>query len=678
MFLVLTSIAGSVRSQSGTEPHFRIITYDSQTINGHAPAGSIIKLYYADPASFMPNSTVPFKTDIVTGPAPYFVWQYSRATDGLGDFDGPVVVSMTKPGSTEEIFETGELGSDEVFILDPRSCAETQTLTMHPTVNDMFTWRNERGEIIGHDKLLRDRPAGAYTLEYTNIAGRFYRSNPVIVDAPPKTFSGEATVRCGESFADYTGDYSGRAGSFLWIDQADGREVDNRGRVGLPPGKYDFYAISPQGCRSAPATVTISAAQAFARIDINSKQVKNATCNQSDGSITGIRVFATDDNTLSYIWKGAKGSEYHTLDIFNLPPDKYTLEAYTTASDCPTVLRDVEVFDGNDIEFDQSNFFNSPTSCGLDNGSVTNLKSNATGFRWYNKFVHPEITVSSTLELKNAPPGFYMLELTKGICTKEFGPFHISEGSPAIELLTPPIVKDDNCNLSRGSITGARFNTSVTYTWLNEAGELAGKNADLIDVPAGTYTLLVKSDKCELPSPLKYTIGNTETAIVAPVMEDILVCAASDVNISFKENATIYRIYDESGNLRSQSGAKDFRLRVDQPGIFYAALASGSCESPRTRFSIDFGSSGLQIPNAFSPNGDGINDEWIIKGIDVYTVPEVKLFNRQGEVVFHTRGRSQPFNGKLRGTELPVGVYYYLVRASPECPAENGSLTLIR
>jgi gliding motility-associated-like protein len=237
-------------------------------------------------------------------------------------------------------------------------------------------------------------------------------------------------------------------------------------------------------------------------------------------------------------------------------------------------------------------------------------------------------------------------------------------------------MKSDTCNLGKGSLTGPVFNTSVTYIWRNEAGDEVGRNSDLINVPAGNYTLTANNSKCQNSFP--FTVGNVQKNITPPVMEDILICAASNVNISFKETAEIYRIYNASGTLLVQGSSKDFRVRVDQPGIYYAALGRGSCESARTMFSISFGSSGLQIPTAFSPNGDGVNDNWMIKGIDVYTTPEVKLFNRQGMMVFHSFGRSQPFDGKSKGADLPVGVYYYMVRPSIECPPQNGSLTLIR
>jgi gliding motility-associated-like protein len=673
VFLMLVYLAEDVKAQSTPEPHFRIINYDNHTINGFAPAGSTIKLYYANPGSFTPNTTIPFKT-IVTDPQPYFVWVYTRGNDNLGNFDGPVVVSMTMPGSTEEIFESPVLGADEVNVPNPRSCAETQTIWMFPTAGETFTWRDERGDIKGHDKLLRDVPPGTYTLEYTNIAGRFYRSVPVVVDGPPHTVSDNVTLECGESFRDYTGQYSGNAASFLWENQADGITTTTQ-KARLSPGTYHFYATSPGGCRSAPAIITVAGSPPLASINTGGKHVKNADCNVSNGSITGFEVFAANNQTPSYKWKDTRGNEYHTLDIYNLAPDKYTLEAYTNANPCPTYLTDVEVLEENAITLDVSLYVPLPTSCGLNNGSITKLSTNATSVKWY-KGDDRTTPVSTTLDLPAAAPDFYTLVLSNQYGCRLEKVFHVVEGTPAIELLSPPVIKNDTCNLGKGSLTGPRFNTSVTYIWRNEAGQEVGRNNDLLNVPAGNYTLFASNDKCENSFP--FTIGNDQKSITPPAMEDIQVCAPSNVNISFKETAGIYRIYNAGGTLLAQSSSKDFRVRVDQPGIYYAALGRGSCESSRTMFSISFGSSGLQIPTAFSPNGDGVNDNWIIKGIDVYTTPEIKLFNRQGMVVFHSFGRSEPFDGKSKGADLPVGVYYYIIRPSIECPAQNGSLTLIR
>ncbi|HMI01642.1 MAG TPA: gliding motility-associated C-terminal domain-containing protein, partial [Pedobacter sp.] len=482
------------------------------------------------------------------------------------------------------------------------------------------------------------------------------------------------TMPCGESFIDYTGQYSGTAASFLWENQADGTTMTTQ-RVRLSAGMYNFYATSPGGCRSAPATITVQGAPVLARIDTSSKHVEKTECNRSTGSITGIRVFPENNQTPRYKWTDTAGNEYHTLDIYGLPAGKYALQAYTDDNSCPTLLIEEEIREKNAVMLDESLYVPSQTSCGLNNGSITGLSTNATIFKWY-KGLDRTTVISTNLDLTDLAPDFYTIVLENEYgCTDE-KTFHIFDDSPAVELRTPPVVKNDTCSLGKGSLTGPRFNTSVTYFWRNEAGDELARNSDLINVPAGNYTLFANNDKCENSFP--FAIGNTQASITPPVMEDILVCAPSNVNLSFKETAEIYRIYNAGGTLLAQSSSKDFRVRVDQPGTYYAALARGSCESVRTPFSISFGSSGLQIPTAFSPNGDGVNDNWMIKGIDVYTTPEVKLFNRQGMMVFHSFGRSQPFDGKSKGSDLPVGVYYYMVRPSIECPPQNGSLTLIR
>ena len=70
----------------------------------------------------------------------------------------------------------------------------------------------------------------------------------------------------------------------------------------------------------------------------------------------------------------------------------------------------------------------------------------------------------------------------------------------------------------------------------------------------------------------------------------------------------------------------------------------------------------LDVPNVFSPNGDGLNDNWIIKGIEKYPNTKVKVFNRWGSGIFQDNdGYANPWNGTHNGTELPTATYYYVI-----------------
>lgn len=68
----------------------------------------------------------------------------------------------------------------------------------------------------------------------------------------------------------------------------------------------------------------------------------------------------------------------------------------------------------------------------------------------------------------------------------------------------------------------------------------------------------------------------------------------------------------------------------------------------------------LVIPNVFTPNGDGKNERWEIKNLENYPSCTVDIFNRYGQLVFHTVGY-KPWDGKYNGKEVPAGTYYYII-----------------
>jgi len=69
----------------------------------------------------------------------------------------------------------------------------------------------------------------------------------------------------------------------------------------------------------------------------------------------------------------------------------------------------------------------------------------------------------------------------------------------------------------------------------------------------------------------------------------------------------------------------------------------------------------LKIPNAFSPNGDGINDTWNIQDIGSFPNCSVSIFNRAGKVVYSSIGYGMPWDGTSKGSALPMGTYYYVI-----------------
>jgi gliding motility-associated-like protein len=86
----------------------------------------------------------------------------------------------------------------------------------------------------------------------------------------------------------------------------------------------------------------------------------------------------------------------------------------------------------------------------------------------------------------------------------------------------------------------------------------------------------------------------------------------------------------------------------------------------------------LSVSNAFSPNGDGTNDNWEIVGLVAYENSTVDVFNRYGALIFHSKGYGVPWDGSSNGQQVPVGVYYYIVDTKVNNKRFTGYVTVLR
>ena len=85
-------------------------------------------------------------------------------------------------------------------------------------------------------------------------------------------------------------------------------------------------------------------------------------------------------------------------------------------------------------------------------------------------------------------------------------------------------------------------------------------------------------------------------------------------------------------------------------------------------------------PNAFSPNGDGINEEFSGSGVGIATY-QMRIFDRWGELIFETDDPGLPWDGKHNGTDCQIGVYTYTFRLQAiagKVSEYKGHVTLIR
>jgi gliding motility-associated-like protein len=86
----------------------------------------------------------------------------------------------------------------------------------------------------------------------------------------------------------------------------------------------------------------------------------------------------------------------------------------------------------------------------------------------------------------------------------------------------------------------------------------------------------------------------------------------------------------------------------------------------------------LNIPNAFTPDGDGTNDNWVMKSLSEFSSCSVEIFNSWGSLIFKSEGYKTPWDGRFNGDYVPAGTYYFVIKLGENDKEFTGTVTIIK
>ncbi len=86
----------------------------------------------------------------------------------------------------------------------------------------------------------------------------------------------------------------------------------------------------------------------------------------------------------------------------------------------------------------------------------------------------------------------------------------------------------------------------------------------------------------------------------------------------------------------------------------------------------------LSIPKFFTPNNDGFNDYWTVKGMLSYPTAELRIFDRYGKLLKELRPTSTGWDGTFNGQPLPASDYWFVFKLDANTPEKRGHFTLKR
>lgn len=184
-------------------------------------------------------------------------------------------------------------------------------------------------------------------------------------------------------------------------------------------------------------------------------------------------------------------------------------------------------------------------------------------------------------------------------------------------------------------------------------------------MPSTTYFLLVGTDHDPLDGDCSLDIS-----ISGPPVD---IDACCDTEISLGESASMTAIggdnisgvdYTWSGDFLDDNTGPNIMVFPESTTTYTVTGSVGGC-TVTDNVTIFIGPP-IGIPNAITPNEDGINDLWTISGINRFESAQVTVFDRWGQVVFKSIGYAQPWDGTNRGKYLPTGTFYYVIELNSQ------------
>ena len=220
-------------------------------------------------------------------------------------------------------------------------------------------------------------------------------------------------------------------------------------------------------------------------------------------------------------------------------------------------------------------------------------------------------------------------------------------------------------------------NHLYVWTYNNESEIISNSSSITLSPDAGIndYTLTI-TDLANCPNdPFSVSASITVNQLdINPV--------ATPNPIVLGEPTTIESSYNYSGFIWSWDNEVDSSNSItDYPEVSttYYVIATDAigCQGEASVYVVV----GAVPYDAFSPNGDGYNEEWEILDIDRYPGAEVKIFNRWGTLIFSSTGadyKNNKWNGEYEGKPLPVGTYYYTINQNDGSDLQTGAVTIVR
>jgi gliding motility-associated-like protein len=283
---------------------------------------------------------------------------------------------------------------------------------------------------------------------------------------------------------------------------------------------------------------------------------------------------------------------------------------------------------------------------------------------WWSAASAPNDTLSTNL----------LFTVTPGVPTKYYLNGLTLKDSVTVTIFNPPFVNlgPDTAVCRDDSIIARAYDpTAISYLWSNDS-----ISDTIVIKEPGVYYVDVSNIGCTV----------SDTLIVGGPLDNPPLSLGEDSVYCFFYNDTLYL---DAGPALSYTWLPTLQttrsITVLQPDTYYVdIIRENGCRRRASLEVFEACEPLVWIPNAFTPDGDGLNDNIgaYINNVDRYSLT---IVNRFGQRVFYTDVPGETWDGKFEGGDAPMGIYVYRlnyygldVEGSKFTGKQLGKITLIR
>jgi gliding motility-associated-like protein len=309
------------------------------------------------------------------------------------------------------------------------------------------------------------------------------------------------------------------------------------------------------------------------------------------------------------------------------------------------------------------------------------------GYKWYNENQTVLLGTGQSLKIDPAPPDQtkYVLEIEAfpGLGCADILHTVITRLPNEFTFKTEPVIwacPGTGADLTALSVT-AGSTAGLTFSYYTNPDSLTYlRDPQAVTKPGTYYIQALSPEGCTNILPIQVKLRDTAAIVTKdpppaqyPSSVDLALVytAKSDQTyIYYSEKDGSTPILDHKARVSGKYAIK----AINQWGCETVAYVKVTINPPPPYK--------ITAPNAFTPNADGVNDNFMISIDGFVTFGDIKIFNRYGNQVFTSKALTEYWNGTFNGYLLPVGTYYWIFNGEDSfnhVPViKSGSVAIVR